>query len=58
MLFFEPKRIYNGPFLGAYDQPATGCAGHPDAQVPEDYYRIPLGKARIMREGGDVTILT
>ncbi len=58
VLFFEPKRIYNGPFLGAYDQPATGWAGHPDAQVPEDYYRIPLGKARIMREGGDVTILT
>lgn len=58
VLFFEPKRIYNGPFLGAYDRPATGWAGHPLADVPDGYYRIPLGTARIAREGADCTILT
>lgn len=56
-IFFEPKRIYNGPFDGHYDTPATSWAGHADAQVPTGYYRIPLGKARIAREGGALTIL-
>jgi 2-oxoisovalerate dehydrogenase E1 component beta subunit len=56
-LFFEPKRIYNGPFDGHYDTPATSWAGHPDAQVPEGYYRIPLGTARIARAGEALTIL-
>jgi 2-oxoisovalerate dehydrogenase E1 component beta subunit len=56
-LFFEPKRIYNGPFDGHYDRPAKSWAGHADAQVPEGYYRIPLGKARTVREGEALTIL-
>ena len=56
-IFFEPKRIYNGPFDGEYDTPATSWAGHRDAQVPTGYYRIPLGKARIARAGGALTIL-
>jgi 2-oxoisovalerate dehydrogenase E1 component beta subunit len=56
-IFFEPKRIYNGPFDGEYDTPATSWAGHADAQVPTGYYRIPLGKARIARAGGALTIL-
>jgi len=30
---------------------------HPASEVPEDYYRIPLGKASIVRPGEDVTIL-
>jgi 2-oxoisovalerate dehydrogenase E1 component beta subunit len=58
VLFFEPKRLYNGPFHGHYDRPATGWAGHADAQVPEGYYRIDIGKARIVRSGDDLTILT
>ncbi|MET0137836.1 MAG: alpha-ketoacid dehydrogenase subunit beta [Sphingobium sp.] len=57
VLFFEPKRLYNGPFHGHYDQPAGTWAGHPAAQVPEGHYRVPLGKAAIVREGMDVTIL-
>ncbi|BBF70054.1 2-oxoisovalerate dehydrogenase subunit beta [Sphingomonas bisphenolicum] len=56
-LFFEPKRIYNGPFDGHYDTPATSWAGHADAQVPTGYYRIPLGKARIARAGDALTVL-
>ena len=58
VLFFEPKRIYNGPFHGHYDRPVTSWAGHPAAQVPEGYYKIPLGQAAIAREGADLTILT
>lgn len=58
VLFFEPKRLYNGPFHGHYDRPAKGWAGHADADVPEGYYRIDLGKARMVRSGDDLTILT
>jgi 2-oxoisovalerate dehydrogenase E1 component beta subunit len=57
VIFFEPKRIYNGPFDGHYDRPAKNWADHPEAQVPEDYYRIDLGKARTVREGEALTIL-
>ncbi|MDF7777586.1 alpha-ketoacid dehydrogenase subunit beta [Sphingomonas sp. AOB5] len=56
-IFFEPKRIYNGPFHGHYDRPASTWAGHPGGEVPQGYYKIPLGKAAVVREGADVTIL-
>lgn len=57
VLFFEPKRIYNGPFDGNWDKPAQNWSKHPQGEVPEDYYRIELGKAKVVREGGDLTIL-
>jgi len=57
VIFFEPKRIYNGPFDGYYDRPTKPWKEHPDAQVPEGYYAIPLGKARIVREGSALTVL-
>ena len=57
VIFFEPKRIYNGPFDGYYDRPTKPWKEHPDAQVPEGYYAIPLGKARIAREGSALTVL-
>ena len=58
MIFFEPKRIYNGPFDGYYDQPGRSRGTeHPDSEVPEGYYSIPLGKARIVREGAALTVL-
>jgi 2-oxoisovalerate dehydrogenase E1 component beta subunit len=57
VLFFEPKRIYNGPFDGFFDRPLTPWAKHPASEVPEGYYRIPIGKASVVREGEDVTIL-
>ncbi|HEX5182737.1 MAG TPA: alpha-ketoacid dehydrogenase subunit beta [Allosphingosinicella sp.] len=57
VLFFEPKRIYNGPFDGFFDRPVTPWAKHPKAEVPEGHYAIPLGKAAIVREGEAVTIL-
>ncbi len=57
VIFFEPKRIYNGPFDGYYDKPAKSWKGFEAAQVPTDYYKIPLGKARTVREGDALTIL-
>lgn len=57
VIFFEPKRIYNGPFDGYYDTPARPWATHPGSEVPYGYYAIPLGKARIVREGADLTVL-
>ncbi len=41
VLFFEPKRVYRA---------AKG-------EVPEGEYTLPLGKARVTREGGQVTLI-
>ena len=57
VIFFEPKRIYNGPFNGYYDKPVEPWSRHKDGEVPEGYYRIPLGKARVVREGEAMTVL-
>jgi 2-oxoisovalerate dehydrogenase E1 component beta subunit len=57
VIFFEPKRIYNGPFDGYYDNPASPWSQHAGSVVPEGYYAIPLGKARIVREGAALTVL-
>ena len=57
VIFFEPKRIYNGPFDGYYDHPTKPWKEHPDAKVPEGYYSIPLGQARVVREGSALTVL-
>jgi len=57
VLFFEPKRIYNGPFDGFFDRPITPWAKHPASEVPEGYYKIPLGKAAVVREGEAITVI-
>ncbi len=58
VLFFEPKRIYNGPFDGYHDRPVTPWSKHPAlAEVPEGHYTVPIGKAAIAREGEAVTVL-
>jgi 2-oxoisovalerate dehydrogenase E1 component beta subunit len=57
VIFFEPKRIYNGPFTGYYDRPVEPWAKHDGSDVPADYYRIELGKAATVREGQALTIL-
>lgn len=41
VIFFEPKRLYRA---------STG-------EVPEEDYELPLGKADIMQEGTDITVL-
>jgi len=57
VIFFEPKRIYNGPFDGWHDRPVSPWTGHALAEVPADHYTVPLGKARIAREGSEATVL-
>jgi 2-oxoisovalerate dehydrogenase E1 component beta subunit len=57
VIFFEPKRIYNGPFDGDPDKPAVGWNGHPKGEVPKDYYTVPLSRANVVRPGEDVTII-
>ena len=56
VIFFEPKRCYRGPFYGdPHDVPTW--ADHPDAEVPEEHYSIPLGEARMVQEGGACTVI-
>jgi 2-oxoisovalerate dehydrogenase E1 component beta subunit len=57
VVFFEPKRLYNGPFDGHPEKPVVPWSKHPLAEVPAEYYSIPLGKAAIVRPGEDVTML-
>ncbi len=42
VIFFEPKRLYR-----AFRQ-----------EVPEGDYTVPLGKAKVIREGSDVTVIS
>ncbi|MEM9531741.1 MAG: alpha-ketoacid dehydrogenase subunit beta [Pseudomonadota bacterium] len=58
VVFFEPKRIYNGPFDGDPDKPAVPWTTHPKGEVPRGYYTVPLGKAEVARSGSDITIIT
>jgi 2-oxoisovalerate dehydrogenase E1 component beta subunit len=57
VVFFEPKRIYNGPFDGRADEQVQTWADHPAAMVPEGHYTVPLGKAAVIRGGEDLTLL-
>ena len=57
VVFFEPKRIYNGPFDGFFDRPVTPWAKHAASEVPEGHYTVPIGKAAVVREGEQLTIL-
>jgi len=57
VMFFEPKRIYNGPFDGHHDRPVQPWSKHKASEVPDGYYQVPLGKAAIAREGNDLTVL-
>ncbi|GAN00063.1 branched-chain alpha-keto acid dehydrogenase E1 component beta subunit [alpha proteobacterium U9-1i] len=58
VIFLEPKRVYNGPFDGRRDRPVIPWSKHPASEVPEGYYKVPLGKAAIAREGSELTILS
>jgi 2-oxoisovalerate dehydrogenase E1 component beta subunit len=58
VIFLEPKRLYNGPFDGHHDRAIVPWSRHPLSEVPEGHYTVPLGKARIHREGEQLTVLT
>ena len=57
VIFFEPKRLYNGPFEGYHDKPVRAWSKHPLSEVPEGHFTVPLGKAAVVRQGRDVTVL-
>jgi len=57
VVFMEPKRIYNGPFDGFHDRQVSPWSKHEASEVPDGYYKIPLGKANIVRAGEAVTVL-
>lgn len=57
VVFFEPKRIYNGPFDGHHDRPVTPWSRRAEAEVPNGHYTVPLGKAQVVREGEALTVL-
>jgi 2-oxoisovalerate dehydrogenase E1 component beta subunit len=58
VIFFEPKRLYNGPFDGDPHKPAIGWNSHPKGDVPDGHYRVPIGSAEIVRPGKQVTVIT
>ncbi len=47
VVFFEPKRLYNGPFDGHPDRPAVSWTQHKASEVPEELLH------RAARPGGD-----
>jgi len=57
VIFLEPKRIYNGPFDGHHDRPVQPWAKFAQSEVPEGHYTVPLGKAAVVREGKDLTVI-
>src|ERR1700727_1431384 len=58
VVFFEPKRLYNGPFDGDPNKPAVPWSTHPKGQVAEGHYTVPFGKADVVRKGAQLTIIT
>lgn len=57
VIILEPKRLYNGPFDGHHDRPVTPWSTHPMGEVEEGEFKIPFGKANILKTGSDVTVL-
>lgn len=56
VMFFEPKRLYNGPFA-SHDQPVVPWSQRSESEVPAGHYNVPLGKAAVVRTGAAVTVL-
>jgi 2-oxoisovalerate dehydrogenase E1 component beta subunit len=57
VVFFEPKRLYRGAFDGDHEN-VQPWRDQPEAEVPDDYYRIPIGQASVVRAGEEVTVIT
>ena len=58
VLFLEPKRLYNGPFDGDPNKPAVPWSTHAKGDVPDGHYTVPIGKAAVVREGRELTIIS
>ncbi|HXA92130.1 MAG TPA: alpha-ketoacid dehydrogenase subunit beta [Steroidobacteraceae bacterium] len=57
VIFFEPKRIYSGPFDGDPNKPAVPWSTHPKGEVPAGHYTVPISRAEIVRAGSDLTVV-
>jgi 2-oxoisovalerate dehydrogenase E1 component beta subunit len=57
VIFFEPKRLYRGAFDGDPEH-VPPWRDQSAAEVPNGYYRTPLGKAAMVRPGEELTIVT
>jgi 2-oxoisovalerate dehydrogenase E1 component beta subunit len=57
VIFFEPKRLYRGPFDGDPER-VPPWRDQPQAEVPDGYYRTPLGQAAVVRGGAEATIIS
>jgi 2-oxoisovalerate dehydrogenase E1 component beta subunit len=57
VIFFEPKRLYNGPFDGDPNKPAVPWSTHSKGEVPAGHYTVPISRADIARSGRDVTVV-
>lgn len=57
VIYLEPKRLYNGPFDGHHDRPIQSWAKHPLGDTPAEHYTVPLGEARQVLSGDDITVL-
>ena len=58
VIFLEPKRLYNGAFDGYHDRPLQPWKNHSLGEVNPEYYKTPLGKAAVAREGQSLTVVT
>jgi 2-oxoisovalerate dehydrogenase E1 component beta subunit len=58
VIFFEPKRLYNGPFDGHHDRPVVPWSERASSEVPAGHYTVPLESAVVFRPGSDLTVLT
>ena len=57
VMFLEPKRLYNGPFDGHHEKPVTPWSKHEAGKVPAGHYTVPIGKAKTVRAGAELTVL-
>jgi 2-oxoisovalerate dehydrogenase E1 component beta subunit len=56
VIFFEPKRIYNGPFDGHHDKPVKPWAKHPASEVRTAITPCRSARRRSFAKG-DLTVL-
>ena len=57
VLFLEPKRLYRGPFDGNPHR-VPPWKNQPGAEVPDGYFKTPLSKALVVKEGTGVTVIS
>jgi 2-oxoisovalerate dehydrogenase E1 component beta subunit len=56
VVFLEPKRLYRGMFDGDPTK-VTPWREQAEAEVPEGHYRTPLGRANVVQEGEEITVI-